>query len=140
LQRFLLDRHGRALEALLPSLPPVRSAAVIGGGLFPRTALLLRRLLPGARLVVIDRSADSLAAASPLMPEGVEVVNGYYDPRTMNGFDLVVVPLSLVGDREAFYRDPPAPVVLVHDWLWRRRGRGAVVSLLLLKRLNLVTR
>jgi len=26
----------------------------------------------------------------------------------------------------------------VHDWLWRPRGRSAVVSPLLLKRLNLV--
>jgi hypothetical protein len=27
---------------------------------------------------------------------------------------------------------------VVHDWLWRPRGRSVVVSLLLLKRLNLV--
>jgi hypothetical protein len=27
----------------------------------------------------------------------------------------------------------------VHDWLWRPRGRTAVVSLLLLKRVNVVT-
>jgi len=26
----------------------------------------------------------------------------------------------------------------VHDWLWSRRGKGLVVSLPLLKRLNLV--
>ena len=30
--------------------------------------------------------------------------------------------------------------VLVHDWIWARRGRGVVVSWLLLKRLNLVAR
>jgi hypothetical protein len=54
--------------------------------------------------------------------------------------DLLVVPLAFTGDRAAIYRQPPAPVVLVHDWFWRRRGSGVVVALTLLKRLNLVTR
>jgi hypothetical protein len=31
-------------------------------------------------------------------------------------------------------------MLLVHDWLWRRRGRGVAISWLLLKRLNLITR
>ncbi|HKI38390.1 MAG TPA: fatty acid desaturase [Gemmataceae bacterium] len=138
LQRFLLDRHERAFAALLPHLPKVRSAAIVGGGLWPRTLLVLRRLLPDARLVVIDRSAENLAAARPFFPAGVEIINDFYDPVRMNDFDLVVIPLSLLGDREALYRDPPAPTLLVHDWIWRRRGQGVVVSWLLLKRLNLV--
>jgi hypothetical protein len=117
----------------------VSRVAIVGGGLWPRTALVLRRLLPGARLVVIDRSAENLAAARPFLPADVEVINDFYDPARMRDFDLVVVPLALLGDREALYRDPPAPVLLVHDWLWRRRGEGVVVSWLLLKRLNLVT-
>ena len=37
--------------------------------------------------------------------------------------DLVVIPLAFVGDRESvLYRAPPAPRVLVHDWIWRRRA------------------
>jgi hypothetical protein len=28
--------------------------------------------------------------------------------------------------------------VLVHDWIWRRRGRSHIVSLALLKRVNLL--
>jgi hypothetical protein len=140
LQRFLLDRHERALAALLSGLPAVPRIGIIGGGLFPRTALLLRRLLPEARLTIIDRSTANLDAARPLLPEGIDIINDYYDPDRMNGFDLVVVPLSFLGDREALYRSPPAPAVLIHDWLWRRRGTGAVVSVWLLKRLNLVRR
>ena len=58
----------------------------------------------------------------------------------MEGFDVVVFPLAFSGDRPAIYRDPPAPVVFVHDWIWRRRGDGVVISLLLLKRLNRVQR
>ncbi len=139
LQRFLLDRHERAFAVLLPRLPDVRRVAIVGGGLWPRTVLVLRRLLPAARLIVIDRSAENLAAARPFLPADVEVINDVFDPARAKDFDLVVLPLSLLGDREALYRDPPAPALLVHDWVWRRRGAGAVVSWLLLKRLNLVT-
>jgi Fatty acid desaturase len=139
LQRFLLDRHERAFAALLPSLPAVRRVAIVGGGLWPRTVLVLRRLMPAAKLIVIERSAENLAMARPMFPVDVEVINDLYDPMRMNDFDLVVIPLALLGDREALYRDPPAPALLVHDWIWRRRGTGVVVSWLLLKRLNLVT-
>ena len=54
--------------------------------------------------------------------------------------DLVVIPLSFAGNRRAVYRNPPARLVLVHDWIWSRHGsrRSAVVSWLLLKRVNLV--
>ena len=55
-------------------------------------------------------------------------------------FDLTVIPLCLEGDRAAIYRHPPSSIVLVHDWIWRPRGKGAVVSVLLLKRINLVLR
>src|SRR5262249_13404624 len=95
--------------------------------------------MPAARLVVIERSAENLAAARPLLPADVEIINDFYDPVSMNSFDLVVIPLALLGDRQALYRDPPAPALLVHDWVWRRRGAGVVISWLLLKRLNLVT-
>jgi hypothetical protein len=45
-----------------------------------------------------------------------------------------------VGNRRGLYDDPPARLTLVHDWLWRRRGTSAIVSVLLLKRLNLIER
>jgi hypothetical protein len=54
--------------------------------------------------------------------------------------DLTIIPLAFVGDRAAIYQAPPTSAVLVHDWLWRPRGRSALVSLLLLKRINLVMR
>jgi hypothetical protein len=138
LQRFVVRRHERALRALLPRLPAVRRAAVVGGGLFPRTVLVLQRLLPGAQLVVIDARAEHLDIARPFLSGPVELLQDWYDPARHRGFDLVVIPLAYIGDRAALYREPPAPAVLVHDWLWRRRGTGRVVSWLLLKRLNLV--
>jgi hypothetical protein len=137
LQRFVLGRHERAFRQLLPNLTGVGRVAVVGGGLYPRTLLVLRRLLPGATFLVIDRSADNIAVARSFVG-GVEFVHDCYRPELLAGCDLAVFPLAFVGDRAALYRSPPAPRVVIHDWLWRRRGAGAVVSLLLLKRLNLV--
>jgi hypothetical protein len=138
LQRFVLARHERAFRRLLPHLAEVRRVAIVGGGLFPRTLLVLRRLLPGARFLVIDRSAENITTALPYAGPDVEFVHDCYRPELLAGCDLAVFPLAFVGDRAALYRSPPAPRVVVHDWLWRRRGTGAVVSPLLLKRLNLV--
>jgi hypothetical protein len=56
----------------------------------------------------------------------------------MRSFDLVVFPLSFEGDRDALYDRPPARTVIIHDWLWRKRGVSGIVSVALLKRLNLV--
>jgi fatty acid desaturase len=138
LQRFVLNTHERALRRLLPALPPVRRAAIVGGGLYPRTVLLLRRLLPEARLVVIDADAEHLRQASEFVGGGVEWIHGRYVPGGADDYDLLVIPLSFIGDRAAVYRRPTRPV-LVHDWIWRRRGRSAVVSVALLKCMNLVT-
>jgi hypothetical protein len=138
LQQFVLLSHERALRRLLSTLPPVRRVGIVGGGLFPRSVLILRRLLPGARLVVIDASEEHLRQAHEFVGEGVEWVHGRFVPGGADDFDLLVIPLSFVGDRAAVYRRPAGPV-LVHDWIWRRRGRSAVVSVALLKCVNLVT-
>jgi hypothetical protein len=140
LQRFLLDRHERAFRRLLPRFPSVNRVAVVGGGLFPRTVLILRRVLPQAKIVVIDRSAANLDAARRFLGEDFTHIHAVYEPALVADCDLTIIPLALVGDREAIYRRPPTAAVLVHDWLWRRRGVSAVVSVWLLKRINLVLR
>jgi fatty acid desaturase len=142
LQRFMLATHERAFRALLPSLAErdLSRICVVGGGLFPRTALVLRRLLPRSRIVILDASADSLARARSWLaahghpPDAFELVHARFDAADDCGCDLVVVPLAFAGDRAAVYRRPGT---IVHDWIWRRRGRAGVrVSWLLLKRLN----
>jgi hypothetical protein len=122
----------------LPSLTSAQQVAVVGGGLFPRTLLVLKRLLPEARFVVIDQSAANIGKAQSLLSDQVRFIHETYAPDLVEGMDLVVFPLSYVGNREAIYHLPPAPVVVIHDWLWRKRGQSAVVSIFLLKRLNLV--
>ena len=138
LREFVLRSHRHALRALAPQIPPVKRAAIVGGGLFPRTALILRELLPAARITIIDSNARNLETARALLGGDFEFRNERYWPGGPHDWDLTVIPLCLDGDREAIYRHPPSRAVLVHDWIWRRRGRGAIVSAVLLKRLNLV--
>jgi Fatty acid desaturase len=149
LQRFVIARHEQAFRALLAKLPPVhrmggmgsiRRVGIVGGGLFPRTAIILMRILPRWKLALIDLSAENLDIARRFVAGDVEYVNKQFDPAEPCDFDLLIIPLSLVGDRRVIYQKPPAQVVLAHDWIWRPRGTSVVVSWLLLKRLNLVVR
>jgi hypothetical protein len=141
LQTFVLRSHRRAFAKLLRTLPDVRRIAVVGGGLFPRTALILRDLLPAAEILIIDASADNLATATGILgPGAIHCERRIYTPsdETVAAFDLVVIPLSFQGDRRAIYVRPPSNAVLVHDWIWRSRGESRVISFALLKRLNLI--
>ena len=99
---------------------------------------MLRKLLPRAELVIIDGVEDNLAIARRFLGDSVSYERAWFSPRQRPEFDVVIVPLAYRGDREALYRDPPARCLLVHDWIWRRRGEGATVSILLGKRINRV--
>jgi len=88
----------------------------------------------------VDANRDHLDVARPFLADPVEYREQFFDPRLDDGGDLVVIPLSFIGNRDDVYRQPPARAALVHDWLWNVRGKGVRVSWLLLKRLNLVTR
>jgi hypothetical protein len=158
LQRMVLRSHARALRRLIAPLPTARSVAIVGGGLFPRTALIVRDLLPYARITIIDASQQNLERARAFLKNDqvTFVHQEYREPQSLNvrrstaayapqwnldvPFDLMVFPLSFDGDRRAIYDRPPAPFVLVHDWIWRRCGVSRVVSVALLKRVNLVRR
>ena len=171
LQRFVLSAHRQAFRQLVGRLS-VDRIAIVGGGLFPRTALVLRELLPDARITIIDASETNLDRARAILETAPELppsprlrrvspklapspgsgggklgptwsheyVQARYPQTELDAFDLVVFPLSLDGCRDAVYAQPPARAVIVHDWLWRPRGESRVVSLLLLKRINLVFR
>jgi hypothetical protein len=138
LQRFVLRTHRRAFRALLPQLHSIDRVTIVGGGLFPRTALILRELLPSAHLTIVDSDPRNLETARGLLDGNIEFRNERYVPGDSRDCDLTVIPLCFDGDRSAIYCHPPSPSVLMHDWIWRRRGTGAVVSAALLKRLNLV--
>ncbi len=139
LQRFVVRAHARALGPLLSTLPHTERVAIVGGGLFPRTALVLGQLLPGCRITIIDYNARNLKQARDLLAKrSIEYIHARYPIADGADYDVVIVPLSFGGDRDAVYAHPPAPAVIVHDWIWRKRGTSRVVSLALLKRVNLV--
>ena len=140
IQKFLLGTHERALQHLLPGLASVRSVKVIGGGMFPRTAILLRKWIPDAAITIVDANAAHIDTAKTFLPDNVDAEVRLFDSAVPEDADLVVIPLSFIGDRAMIYRNPPAPLVLVHDWIWSRHGRGAIVSVLLLKRINLISK
>jgi Fatty acid desaturase len=142
LQRFVLRTHKRALGDLIVRLPSIRRIAIIGGGLFPRTAIILRSLVPDAEITIIDANRANLDRARKWIGSAL-FVHAHYRGSDLGsglGSDLVVIPLAFDGDREAIYRHPPAPAVIVHDWIWRKRAVSRIVSLALLKRVNLVCR
>jgi hypothetical protein len=140
LQKFLLRTHERAVLRLMPELSHVRSVNVIGGGMFPRTAILLQKWMPQAEITIVDASEDHVKTAMSFLKRGLNSEVRLFDASSSEDADLVVIPLSFIGDRKAIYRHPPAARVLVHDWIWSRHGRGTIVSILLLKRINLISR
>ena len=140
LQRFVVDRHERAFAELLPALPPLRRVTIVGGALFPRTAIVLGRLLPAAELTVVDARGDHVDVAQRFVDSRVRFRQAIYQAGDQETADLVVIPLAFIGDRRTFYEQPNAPAVIVHDWIWAFHQPSARVSWLLLKRLNLVLR
>jgi hypothetical protein len=143
LQRFVLDRHRRAWRRLLAFFHEpgrIRRVGIVGGGLFPRTALLLRELLPDAELTIIDGDAANLSLARDRIGADARYEHAWFDVGRHDGFDLLVFPLAYRGDDKVALRaDLPAPHVVFHEWLHRPAGASAVVCPLLWKRMNLHT-
>jgi hypothetical protein len=139
LQPLVLRMHERAFRRLLPAFARARTVLVVGGGLFPRTALVLGRLLPEARLTIVDLDADHLRIARKFLDERIDCRAECFTGGERRDVDLLVIPLSYVGDRQRLYLNPPAPLMLVHDWIWHRRADGAAI-LPLLKCVNVVRR
>lgn len=140
LQRMLLRTHRRALRRLLPEIRGVRTVKIVGGGLFPRTAILLRELLQAADITIVDASRENLEICKAFLEGGVRFAHEFFETAQEDAADLVVIPLCFIGDRDSLYRNPPARILLIHDWLWSKRARSVVVAPFLLKRLNLVRR
>ena len=138
LQKFVLLRHEQAFQSLLLSgeRQSIQKAAIVGGGLFPRSALILRKLLPHAKICVIEESAKHIEIARSWTAQTVEYVTAHYEAGYPERFDLVVIPLAFRGDRDGLCSRPPARLLFIHDWIWRRGRRSKVISWLLVKRLN----
>jgi hypothetical protein len=149
LQRWVLERHVAAFARLPLDPATTRSVAIVGGGMFPRTALVFRRLFPGARLLVIDGSPSSVDALGRFFASRAEcrpeVELAWFDPARHRGFDVVVFPLAFAGEGSLVVRAAGANAsVVVHDWAFRPIPESARttshVSWFFLKRLTMFSR
>lgn len=145
LQALVIARHRRAIARLLADCVDIGHITIVGGGLFPRSVIVLRSLFPRARIRVIDASADNIETARRYLERigiaaHVDFLHARFVPEQFGpATDLLVLPLSLIGDRAACSRQARARHVLVHEWLWQRQARrSVVVAPWLLKRVSLV--
>jgi hypothetical protein len=140
LRRWVLQKHARAMGKLLQNLPQPKRIGVVGGGLYPRTALILRNLYPEAEIIALDLNHDHVERAREQASDRIQFRIERFTGATTDAFDLISIPLAYQGNRQAIYMRPPAPVVVVHDWIWNWHWTRpeAVVSFVLLKRINLV--
>ena len=132
-------------------MPQLRRVTIVGGGLFPRTVLVLRKVSPQTRITIMDSNLENLRSAQGFLefwnsasdcPGGdalaqIEFIHQHYDSSYPTRSDLVIIPLAYLGDRSALYRTGTGPF-LIHDWIWSKRGLSTIVSRMLLKRLNLL--
>jgi hypothetical protein len=144
LQELMLSCHARAFARLLSALDRApRRVVIVGGGLFPRTLLVLSRLLPDAQLIVVDgsdvsvdRAKQYLSQRAPHLAAATQFVVSLFRAEHAQGADLVVTPLALLGNSRALVR--LGVPLMTHDWIFQSDGdRSAVVSWLLLKKLTL---
>jgi len=153
LLEHVLGRHRHAWEEILDAdtRAAIRSVRIVGGGLFPRTALILKDLLPHATLELLDLESRHLEQARQVLdrlasPEARArfrfVAGTLAEGDERPAVDLLVVPLAFRGSREALYAAPPARFVAIHDWMWRAKGplRSTRVAWWLFKRINLLAR
>jgi hypothetical protein len=138
-QRYMVHTHARAFQAVAVSLASAKRIAIVGGGLFPRTALVLKALYPDTELVVIDANREHLECARGILnDERIAFVHARFPWKTGVDCDALIIPLAYEGDRVMLYRRPPVRTLIVHDWIWRKRGTSRIVSPFLLKRLNVI--
>ena len=91
--------HERAFRRLRPALGDARRVLIVGGGLFPRTALVVRRVMPEAEIEIVDAVRDHLDVARPFLDERVSFACATFDAAEPIVADLVILPLAFIGDR-----------------------------------------
>jgi hypothetical protein len=141
LQRLVLERHRRAIARLLAGSAAIVAITIVGGGQFPRSIIVLRSLYPRAHIRVVDASAQNIETARRYLTgaetgQDVDFAQASFTPEQANAsIDLLVLPLALIGERQAYCSRPRAKRILVHAWLWQRQSRcTAVVAPWLVKR------
>jgi len=143
LQRLIVRCHLDATRRVLTFAP--RSARIVGGGLFPRSAHVLRALAPDVRVEIVDASREHLAIARAHLDGDASIawrLETWSPDDDRADVDLVIVPLAYrparPEDRRALMTPGPS-ARLVHTWLWTRTSHPrAVIAWWLMKKVVLV--
>jgi hypothetical protein len=147
IQRWMVFTHRRAFQTLLAQIPQARleHVVIVGGGMFPRTLLILLDLLPRASFTVIEKERRHIEQARLILQAHagisarIHFVEACFLPGQPLEADALVLPLAFLGHRTALYQQMPTAYTFVHDWLWQHKTpKSARVSCWLLKRINLV--
>jgi hypothetical protein len=143
LQRWVVAAHKRAIRKLTANLPIPKRVAIIGGALFPRTALVVHALWPDAQVAIIDSNSEHLDACRAWLRGDETLLCAHVRTDSLPEADITFVPLAFDQDKRPLYKMSTSRSVIVHDWLWNRADSSvqtAIASIFLLKRLNLVAR
>jgi hypothetical protein len=145
LQHWVVRTHERAVRKLTAGLPAPKRVTIVGGALFPRTALVVHALWPAAEVTIIDSSSKHLDLCRAWLRGDETLSCAHVRADSIPEADIIFVPLAFDQDKQPLYKTPKHGSVIVHDWIWNRATggrivRSAIASVFLLKRLNLVTR
>ncbi|NUN12754.1 MAG: fatty acid desaturase [Myxococcales bacterium] len=147
-QSFLVRRHTEAFARVVRTIEGFdpQGILIVGGGLFPRSVLVVSALWPQAHIQVLDQDADHIVRAKQYLTErGMDLTHvvfrqDTFEPELPTAADLVILPLAYVGERKPLYvpRNDGA-VTLIHDWWHTRRGDVSTpITIWVWKRLTLV--
>lgn len=147
-QGFLIRRHTEAFARLTKTIANFEphGILIVGGGLFPRSVLVVSKLWPEAHIQVLDQEADHIARAQRYLTEKGADLNKVmfrqetFEPELPTAADMVILPLAYVGNRMSLYVPrKDGAVTLIHDWWHVRRGdRSTPITVWVWKRLTLV--
>lgn len=138
LTNIIINLHYNAtysiIKKYIPGLTP-RKILIVGGGILPRSIIILKKLYPSTELHVLDMSKQSLREAQNYLKtytneDNVFYIHSEYDPSLSKNYDLVVFPLAFRGLYSTSYT-----TTLRHCWIWERHARAEVVSMFLLKKI-----
>ena len=139
LQAFTIRVHERAVRKLTGHILAPDRVTIIGGGLFPRTALVVHLLWPKAKVTIIDSNEEHLRSCQRWLRGDEVLEHAHISTACLPQADLLFVPLAFDASKKPLYLILSHPdKIIIHDWLWNRGRRSVVVSWLLFKRLNLV--
>jgi hypothetical protein len=144
LQRGMTVTHEKAVRKLVEDRRPPKHVVIIGGGLFPRTALVVHAIWPAAAVTIIDSNPRHLAMCRRWLRGDEILVCKRVSSDSLPEADMVFVPLAFDQDKGAIYECSEQQCVVLHDWVWNTRAdrvaRSTIPSIFLFKRLNLLAR